>query len=216
MGKEVIAKAISSNWYPKCGLFCCNKKNLSHIFINTTILLQFDQTCMNQNEIEKIWLKYHPKIYGYYFKRLNHREDVEDLTATCLTIFVEKMISSDQKIDKPEAFLWKIIYNQFNEFIRQKYRLPKINQLDDSCDTINIDLIESEISQHYQAKMQEIWQSAKRSCSKQELELLEEVYLKGSRSSDLAKKWNLKPDNVRQRLKRAVDKLKKLKISLWN
>ena len=188
MGKEVIAKAISSNWYPKCGLFCCNKKNLSHIFINTTILLQFDQTCMNQNEIEKIWLKYHPKIYGYYFKRLNHREDVEDLTATCLTIFVEKMISSDQKIDKPEAFLWKIIYNQFNEFIRQKYRLPKINQLDDSCDTINIDLIE----------------------------FLEEVYLKGSRSSDLAKKWNLKPDNVRQRLKRAVDKLKKLKISLWN
>lgn len=172
---------------------------------------------MKSHEIEKMWLKYHPKIYGYYFKRLNHKEDVEDLTAACLTIFVEKIISSKEEINNPEAFLWKIIYNQFNEFIRKKYHNSKISQLDDSiCDIIDNDLMELEISQNYQNKMQEIWEKSKIVCSEEEIQLLKEIYIKGNKSSDLAKLWNLTPDAIRQRLNRAIKKLKKLKISLWN
>jgi len=172
---------------------------------------------INQSEIEKIWLKYHPKIYGYYFKRLNHREDVEDLTAACLTIFVEKMMSYSQKIENPEAFLWKIIYNQFNEFIRQKYRNPKISQLDDSAfNLVDAELTEQETSQVYEHKMQEIWQKSQTICSQEELQLLQEVYINGNRCSNLSIKWDVKPNTLRQRLKRAIDKLKKLKISLWN
>jgi DNA-directed RNA polymerase specialized sigma24 family protein len=35
---------------------------------------------MQDSDVEKQWSEYYPKVYGYFFRRLNSREDVEDLT----------------------------------------------------------------------------------------------------------------------------------------
>jgi len=108
---------------------------------------------------------------------------VEDLTVKCLSILAEKLLS-DKDISNPEAFLWRMVYNQFQDFIWQKYRKPYPFSLDE--DAAFSDAIESQTSRHYQDKMQEIWQKSHTVCTNAEVKLLQEIYLNGKKSSQLA------------------------------
>lgn len=168
---------------------------------------------MQDGDIQKQWNDYYPKVYGYFFRRLNNREDVEDLTSVCLSTFFTKFLDSPDQIKNPTAYLWKIVYNQLNLFLRNKMKNPIPIGIDDDFEAPQSD---DEFSQSFLEKTKEVWEIAKVNCSDQELLILEAIFLDNKKSSQVAAEMNLKADTVRQRLKRTLDKLRRYCKPIWN
>ena len=74
--------------------------------------------------LDKEWENYYPKVYGYFFRRLNNRLDVEDLTSLVLKDFFEVLINpqKSQKVTNKNCYLWKIAYNYLADFIKVKQK----------------------------------------------------------------------------------------------
>lgn len=168
---------------------------------------------MQDKDIDKQWREYYPKVYGYFFRRLGSREDVEDLTSMCLSTFFTKLLDSPDQVKNPPAYLWKIVYNQLNLFLRNKIKHPVPISIDDDFDaTENND----NFSQSFLEKTEKVWELAKLHCSKDELLILEAVFMDNKKSSQIAVELNLRADTIRQRLKRTLNKLRKHLKPIWN
>lgn len=168
---------------------------------------------MQDKDIDKQWREYYPKVYGYFFRRLGSREDVEDLTSVCLSTFFTKLLDSPNQVKNPPAYLWKIVYNQLNLFLRNKIKHPVPIGIDDDFDAPETN---DNFNQSFLEKTEEVWKLAKVHCSKDELLILEAVFLDNKKSSQIAVELNLKADTIRQRLKRTLDKLRKHLEPIWN
>lgn len=161
---------------------------------------------MQDSDIQKQWREYYPKVYGYFFRRLNSREDVEDLTSVCLSTFFTKLLDSPSQVQNPPAYLWKIVYNQLNLFLRNKIKTTIPIGIDDDFEAPKT---EDPFSQSFLDKAKEVWEIAQIHCSQNELLILQAIFLDNKKSSQVAVEMNLKADTVRQRLKRTLDKLRK-------
>jgi DNA-directed RNA polymerase specialized sigma24 family protein len=77
---------------------------------------------MSNFNINAEWEIYYPKVYGYFFRRLNNRLDVEDLTSLVLSQFFQTLLDQEKasRILNQNAYLWKIARNQLATFIDTK------------------------------------------------------------------------------------------------
>jgi RNA polymerase sigma factor (sigma-70 family) len=81
--------------------------------------------------IDQLWSEYYPKVYGYFFRRVNNRVDVEDLTSIVLTEFFNNTLDNP-KILNPHGYLWSIAYFRLIDHIRTKSKTPRMIEIDDS------------------------------------------------------------------------------------
>ncbi len=170
---------------------------------------------MTPFEIEQLWLEYHPKVYGYFYRRLSNRLDVEDLTSVTLTVFIDKLSDNQNQIQSPHGYLWKIAHNQMLKFITTKSKQPIYTNLDENFD-LEEEKVENYRSEHLEERLQHLMNCVKNHLTGQDYLIVENVIMQDKKAVDVAKELNLKPDNVRQKLSRNLKKLREKCKQLWN
>ena len=172
---------------------------------------------MTSQNVEQLWLEYHPKVYGYFFRRVNNRLDVEDLTSITLSVFVEKVLNPDIVINSPQGFLWKIAHNQLLVFINLKTKSPlPATTLEDfenyQPEQISIETTEAQALKFRKEKLLECVQNQ---LTETESFIVEKLIMEDVKAVDLAKQTKQKPENIRQKLSRSLKKLRDKCKQIW-
>jgi RNA polymerase sigma factor (sigma-70 family) len=163
----------------------------------------------------KLWSEYYPKVYGYYYRRVNNRQDCEDLTSLVLTNFINKMTDPDKQIQSPNGYLWRSAHNHLINFIKSKSIHPTIVGIEGDV----VDVIDQEVENHrsdnYNQKVSELLECVQNQLQGVELQIVEEVVMNDKKSVDVAKTINLSAQNTRQKLSRSLKKLRQKCLDLW-
>jgi RNA polymerase sigma factor (sigma-70 family) len=165
------------------------------------------------------WKTRYDQVYGYFYRRVNSRSDVEDLTMETL----ERFYLSEKKIDNLNAFLWGIARNKMLEYIRYKGKnqfqeLPDWNDIENNqinTNELQDNWLENYRSAEYQAKLDRLKECTKNQLSDLDMEIVELCVAQDFKSAEVATKLNITPDNTRQRLSRALKKLREKCREVW-
>lgn len=166
---------------------------------------------MTENQINQLWEKYYPKIYGYFYKRVSNLADVDDLSSTTANAFFGTLLNKEKmsKVYQLESYLFKVAHNQLVNFINFKSKQPTMVSLDDQL-SLSKEIDQSR-SENYQSQVSAIFNFAQNCLSDEENKILELNLKQELNSIEIGNKLNLKPNTVRQKLKRIIAKLKKNK-----
>lgn len=181
-----------------------------------------DETPISHNEINQAWEYWYPLVYGYFFRRVNSKEDVEDLTANTLSALFLK-----PDVQNPKGFVWQTAKNQLYKYIEQKQKNPDSLDFQDSKVEYmtaqmsyemypkNDEELENMRSPHYQAKIDQVIECCKNKLKEEDYKLVFFSIVENHSSTEISQKLNLKADTVRQKLKRSISKLKMHCVELW-
>jgi RNA polymerase sigma factor (sigma-70 family) len=164
---------------------------------------------MSSQEITALWEEYYPKVYGYFYRRIETKEDVEDLTSITMTAFIN-VITDAQKSSRlvsKHGYLWKIANNQLCNFIRDKVKKPLTVGLNDNLSSIE-DSFEQIVSDRYRSKMEDLHKCFQEKLKGDDYRLVCELIIEDKKSDQVAQMFNLTSSNVRQRCSRALKKLR--------
>ena len=84
---------------------------------------------VSRKDIVEGWNYWYPLVYGYFYRRMNNRDDVEDLTANTLNAFFMK-----EGVQNDKGFVWQTAKNQLYKYIEAKKMIPDMINLDDNFD----------------------------------------------------------------------------------
>ena len=150
------------------------------------------------------WDYWYDLVYAYFYRRINQKQDVDELTGdTFNTFFLNK-----DPVENETAFLWGIARKKFLKFLRNKYkdRVIDIDQIDEPGFSSDI---------NYKFKLESLKQCIENQLKQQDKQILELSILEDFKSHEVSKKLNLTADNVRQRLSRALKKLRQKCKKIW-
>lgn len=171
---------------------------------------------MNNQTLQQEWDYYHPKVYGYFFRRVNNKTDVEDLTAMVLNKFFEILVSPEKSalLTNKNAYLWKIAYNHLADFIQNKQKRPLTIAIDDQFEAPD-NSIEKFYSKNYQDRISHLLRCIKGQVKDLEYRIIEMSFFEELSSIEIAKSLNLKPPAIRQKLSRSLKKVREQCKKLW-
>jgi RNA polymerase sigma factor (sigma-70 family) len=161
---------------------------------------------LHETQLDTLWSEYYPRVFGYFFKRVNSYEDCEELAATSMTIFLNKIENGDLKPTAYYGYLWKIARTQLVNHIRSKNSKPAIVSLLDNED-FEISDLEQRISNQYENLILSVFNQANRILSSEEFYLLKLSYQEGKNSTQIAKDLSINAVAVRKRISRIITKL---------
>jgi len=166
--------------------------------------------------IDTEWEEYYPKVYGYFFRRLDNRLDVEDLTSLVLSEFLKVIINPEKsyKILNKNAYLWKIAHNQLSVFINTKSKQAVLVGLDDNFEILD-ERVELERSLSYQDKINSLLHCIQNNLTDIDYKIVNLSLIEDRKSPEVATILNLSAENIRKRLSRSVAKLKVQCVSIW-
>lgn len=182
------------------------------------------QNNFTKNEIQESWNYWYPLVFGYFYRRVNSRQDVEDLTANTLTA-----LFLNPEVQNPKGFVWQTARNQLYKFIDQKTKHPENSHFDiqnyensfsiysepqNSFVSENTNL-ENQYSSNYQSKIQELVKCCKNHLEENDYNMICLSVMEEKNSTEIGQVFNLKPATVRQKLKRSFSKLKQRCVQLW-
>jgi RNA polymerase sigma factor (sigma-70 family) len=170
---------------------------------------------MTETEIAQTWQEWYPKVYGYFFRRIEDQMAVEELTATVMEAFIMKQATSDQNISFPKAYMWRICHNALASYIRDKSKSVIDNVDLEICEPID-QSIENYRSEWYSSKVKELINCAQKSVSSEEFEIIELSILDDKKSHDVAQTLGINAGTVRQKLSRALAKIRDKCLYLWD
>lgn len=163
--------------------------------------------------IDELWEQYYPKVYGYFYRRINNIQDVEDLTSVVLTGFLTKLMNNLDTISKPNGYLWKVAYFHLVDFIDHKSKKPLPISIEDDFETPND--IETQLQDdELNDKLERILIYAQKSLSNEEYTIFSRSYLDGDKIMDIAHDLDLKANTVTVKLKRIIQKLKNQSLTI--
>jgi RNA polymerase sigma factor (sigma-70 family) len=163
--------------------------------------------------IDQLWETYYPKVYGYFYRRLNNLQDIEDLTSIVLTQFLTKLVDETIEIKKPNAFLWKVAYFHLVDFIDHKTKRPLPISIDDDFEAPTE--IENKLqSDELNSKLEKIIVFAQNSLTNEDYTIFSRSYIDGDRIMDIAHDLDLKANTATVKLKRIISKLKEQTLQI--
>ncbi|GAB4146704.1 MAG: hypothetical protein OHK0017_07530 [Patescibacteria group bacterium] len=153
------------------------------------------------------WNYWYSKVYGYFYRRLNSVHDVEDLTASTLNDFFLK-----EDVQNPQAMIWAIARNKFNAFLKSKYQQPGLVSLD----MLENQIVEDDVySSHYMQKVENLKQCVENQLSDKDRRIVDLSINCEFNSHRIAEELEMSSTSVRQRLSRAIRKLKEKCRQIW-
>lgn len=177
---------------------------------------------MDEQTLREEWEYYYPKVYGYFFRRVNNRLDVEDLTSLVLSNFFGTLLDENKavQIQNKNAYLWSICRNALLNFIyyKQKDITVSLEDIDHSLtleQSVQSRSIENFYSQHYQSRLQNLLECLRKQLSALEYQIIEMSFLQEMTSKQIAEKVNLTATNVRQKISRSLKKVRDKCKKLW-
>ena len=171
---------------------------------------------MSYTNINYEWEFYYPKVYGYFFRRVDNRLDVEDLTSLVLSQFLEIILDEQKsvRILNKNAYLWKIAHNQLVTFINTKSKQIVSVGLNDSFEIID-ERAELEKSSYYRNRIENLLHCIKQNLNGTDFNIVNLSLVEDRKSPEVAVILNLTALNVRKRLSRSVSKLKDKCKNVW-
>ena len=169
----------------------------------------------NTTNFQVEWEYWYPRVYGYFYKRISSKIEVEDLTANTLTtVFLAKDVINIQ------GYMWKVAHNYLVRYIDTKSKSPIVVGWDENQSWIpdenSLQTEDETISSVYSTKMANL-----RICTENQLANDEEKSLiqlsvyEEKNSTEIGNYLNLKPGTVRQKLARLLLKIKTHCTALW-
>jgi RNA polymerase sigma factor (sigma-70 family) len=167
--------------------------------------------------VDQEWDYYYPKIYGYFYRRLNNRIDVEDLTSVTLTQFFQVMLDEEKsrKIEDPLAYAWKIAHNQLVYFIKTKSTQKVTVGLVDELFSIDDDFERLE-SENFRLRKEQLMGCVQKTLTGQDYQIVIMSVIEDRKSAEVGDALELSSDTVRQRLVRALKKLREHCRQIWD
>ncbi len=159
---------------------------------------------------------YYPKIYGYFFRRVSSRSDVEDLTMVTLTNFFEVLKKKD--LENQQGYLWKIAHNQlvnFYNFNSKQKMIIGFEDIESIEKYINFDIEESR-SPYFKMRIESLLICLEKNLDTKDYHLVQASIFEEKNSVELSAEFGLKPENIRQRLSRIFKKVKEKCKKIWN
>jgi RNA polymerase sigma factor (sigma-70 family) len=167
----------------------------------------------NLDNLEVSWEYWYPRVYGYFYKRVNQKEEVEDLTSNTLTtVFTAKGIQN------LPAYMWRVAHNYLVKYINTKSTEPSPISLNEEWVSNEYNSQAEEIiSDHYTEKITQLIKCVNDHLTKDEdKKLIQLSIMENKNSTEIGNILDIKPDNVRQKLSRTLKKLKQKCIQLWS
>jgi len=175
------------------------------------------------NEITNLWNDLYPQVYGYFYRRIDNKNTVEDLTALVLSSFLENVANG--KIEKTNfGYLWQIARNSLFEYCRQKSKnFISLSNFDEK-------FIDERLKNQTNELIEKIKNAAQKCLKNDEFTMFCDYYQSdlGSKlisnsqnfsnnpapnpatnPDNLTDKYNLKPATLRQKIHRIKLKLQK-------
>ncbi|MBC7406205.1 MAG: sigma-70 family RNA polymerase sigma factor [Candidatus Parcubacteria bacterium] len=174
------------------------------------------------DQTQIFWDRWYSPIYGYFYKRVNNQADVEDLTSSTLTGLLLNPKVLGGQIEKINGYVWKVAHNHLVKYINTKASEPTLVSVEDIENQASWIPPEQEIelsqvySQNYLKRSQELME-----CTNNYLEDLIDkklIYMSmvdDLNSTQIGLELDLKPDTVRQKLRRLITKIRINCLTLW-
>jgi RNA polymerase sigma-70 factor, ECF subfamily len=153
---------------------------------------------------DELWTSSYNSIYGYFARRVTNRHDVENLTAETLETYF--LHTDEAKWNT--GYLFGIARNTLNQFLRVKYNNKEIATLDG--------LQNDYVSPEHKAFLNRLFECVKHHLSDQDRQIVEMCIQYDFSSKEVAESLTITADNARQRLKRALEKLKVHCTDYWS
>lgn len=180
---------------------------------------------LSEQEAREAWDYWYPLVYGFFYRRVGNRIDVEELTASTITALLLK-----EDVQNPKAFIWQTAKNQLIEYIKQKNKTPTIVNLD-SLFGLEVESEEQEqeliaakwsstslddsYSDHFLQKVEQLKKCIQTQVKEQDYQIVMASLIYEKNSTQISQETGIKPATVRQKLRRAISKIKKSCFSLW-
>ena len=212
---------MSSLWQNLHNFYVSKLPSLS-IFTQKENILQAQNEFDQLDQITNLWNELYPRVYGYFWRRIDNRSHVEDLTALVLSNFLFNLESG--KIEQDNfGYLWQIAKNTLFEYCRGKSKnFISLTDFDE-------DKIDQKLINQTNELIEKIKNAAQKCLSTDEFKMFCEYYSSDlflvdnsnenqnfqttSKNSDLndnfSKKYNLKPATLRQKIHRIKLRLQK-------
>lgn len=162
---------------------------------------------MHETQLNALWGEYYPRVFAYFFKRVNNYQDCEELAANSMTIFLNKIEQGNLNLDNYYGYLWKIARTQLVNHIRSKNNKPLLNTLLEDED-FEVSDLEKKLSKQYETLVLSVFDQAKHILNSEEFYLLKLSYQEGKNSPQIAQELSLNTAAIRKRLSRIISKLK--------
>jgi RNA polymerase sigma factor (sigma-70 family) len=156
------------------------------------------------------WNHWYNLVYGYFFRRVNSRAEADELTSDTVTDFFLK----DQEIDNPKAFIFGIARHKLYKHIDHKSKRSVAN-LEDHAENLSYADVEEHYSDNYLAKTEDLKNCVERQLKPQDQDIVELCVVCEFSSERVADELSLNAPNVRQRLSRALKKLREKCREIW-
>jgi RNA polymerase sigma factor (sigma-70 family) len=163
-------------------------------------------------ELEEKWNYWYPRVYGYFYKRVDYQAEVEDLTANTMnTAFTAKNVLNFQ------AYIWRVAHNYLVKYINTKNTAPTPISLNEEWVSGEFQVeAEETISDHYTQKISQLMECVQNNIKDpEEQKLIQLSVMEEKNSTQIATILNLKADNIRQKLSRLLKRLRQKCIQLW-
>lgn len=160
---------------------------------------------MNDNDLQETWKIYFPRVYGYFFRRVTNREDVDDLTSVVMTSFIQAKL--EKNIEKIESYLWAIARTQLHLFIRNRSKSPATIEMTEEVDQ-NDNFEDEQAIKTLEFRLNNLYYLTKNYLTSEEQEIFSLTYRDGYNSTEIGQQLNIKPNTVRQKLSRIISKIK--------
>lgn len=171
---------------------------------------------VNEENARQTWDYWYPLVYGYFFKRVNNRADVEEMTSTTITSLLLK-----EDVQSPKAFIWQTAKNQLLLYITKKTKQPNIGQINEQTEANYIpeeSMNESDepVNPRYQEVVNKLIECVEHNLTVEEVKITKMSIIEEQNSTQISQALNLKANTIRQKLKRAIYKLKQKCVDIWH
>jgi RNA polymerase sigma-70 factor (ECF subfamily) len=167
--------------------------------------MENDENSRLRLDMEMIWGKYYPSILGYFVRRIDNYTDAQDLASITMLNFTQAMLRNEVK--HVTAYLWQVARNELADYISTKKKRV-INLPLENFDQIARDSSSLELK----SRLKEAMDCVRGILPESEIEMFMQIVVEKKTSVEIGKEMNLKPETVRKRLSRALQKIKELCI----
>jgi DNA-directed RNA polymerase specialized sigma24 family protein len=165
----------------------------SHILPLGDSLLIYD---MKAAEFEQWIAEVFPKLYGYFFRRVQTKSDIDDLVMHCVSQIYEKHTSGS--IEIYHAYLWQTAKHCLYGYWRQRgHILTRENIEGDDMSSIE-----------HTIWVRQLIEQIKQKVSRQEYELLYEYVIENRSAAELSHARGITPAALRKRVSRLMQHLR--------
>lgn len=158
--------------------------------------------------LEELYREYFPKVYNFFFYKILHKENAEDLTGRTFLKIAEHLHTYIPEKAKLGTWIWQISENTLIDFYRtQKKSLPLDAEASDSCSTYSVSFDE-QYAQIINPKRKALY-AALSKLSERDRMLICYKYLLGFSYHEIAEKFQMNESTLATALMRAKGKLRK-------